>query len=597
MGRHQDQGTQTVLSPFGDPPTRPAPRRFAKELEKPPREDSSKNIDWSTEPVQHVYSHMRSLAIQGLTKECRYIAELLVRERKEQPSVEIYNALILSNIGYEHGTAWRAAELLEDMEKDGLQPGMETCHAVLKVLSVHPDHLLRTDVLHYMSTRWIQLSEDGAHDVAVGLFREGLFEQALNRMDKMRQDHVHLQSWLLDAAVYVLCEANEISEAYRIMRERVELREQISRSLWIFFVDKASEARHHAATALAWSNQISQRFINPSSGMCLNILATASEAGDATMATEIFTHLSKRLTAFQPIHYELLIKTYLATSPPDLPRALSVLPIMALERVYPTPMETRSLFEYMRDKPDTLPQAIETLRELCEQGQKMPIAALNVIIECYVEQGNLAEAIYLYKQIHTFAPPSHGASRSFANVETFNLLLKGCRNAEPPDAAQGSFLVSELLALQVKPTALTYDRLILLFVKAGQHYIAKDFSLSQSSEANAERTRKTGLDFLDWSYRHFTEMHPLGWIPRVGTLEQLATALAQTGDARCWDVLQAGEDGSEGRDWQVKAVHIRRNVEAAWEKARQAQATLGVGNQDQADDERGSTVRASAVGG
>lgn len=564
---------------------------------KPPREDPLKNVDWATEPVQHVYNHMRSLAIQGETKQCRYFAELLVRERKERPSVEMYTALILSNVGYEQGTAWRVAELLEDMEKDGLHPSVETCHAVLKVLSVHPDHLLRTDVLHYMSTRWIPLTEDGAHDVAVGLFREGLFEQALHRIDKMHNENMHVQGWLLDTAVYILCEATEISEAYRIMRERVEQREQISRSLWIFFIDKASEARHHAATALAWSNQVTQRFVNPSSGMCLNILATAAEAGDATMATEVFTHLSKRLTAFQPIHYDLLIKTYLATSPPDISRALSVLPIMALEKVHPTPLETRSLYLHMRDKPDSLASAIETLRELCAQGQKIPIAALNVIIECYVEQGNLADAMYLYKQIHTFAPPSQGASKSFADIDTFNLLLKGCRSTDPPNPAQGSFLVSELLALHIKPTALTYDRLILLFVKAGLHEITKDFSSSKSSEDNPATATKSGMEFLDWSFRHFSEMRSVGWMPRVRTLEELAVALAKTGDARCWDVLQAAEeDGAAGQDWEIRGGIVRKNVEQAWETPAQAQDVqkmLEQSGKDDADHALPSAVTAS----
>jgi hypothetical protein len=508
---------------------------------------------------------MRGAAIKGEWGLCRYLATMLVRDRKERPSVQLYNMLILSNVGWQEGTAWRVAELIDDMKEDGLQPDVGTCHAALKALGVHVDHLLRSDILEYMSQRWIQLSEDGYHDVVAGLLREGLFEQAMNRLDVMRSEDMHVQGWLLDMAVYILCEAAEIGDAHRIMRQRVDLADHnISRSLWLFFLDKASDARHHAATTLAWSNQVAQKYINPSSGICLNVMATAAKAADATLATDVFTHLSKRNAAFQPIHYELLISTYLTTDPPDFQRALTVLTIMALEKVEPTINETRSLYMYMRDKPALVPEAISTLRDLHSQGRKIPISALNLIIECYVDQKNVADAFKLYKQIHTFAPIAEGASKTFANIETFNLLLKGCRVTDPPDGNQASFLVSELLALRIKPTALTYDRLILLFMKAGMHYIELGKTTEDATRANELKIR--GLELLDWAFRHFSEMQPLGWMPRFGTLEDLSVALAKVGDNRCWDVLQAAEDAGQRIDgWEAKGSHVRRNVAKEWE--------------------------------
>ncbi|KAK5175876.1 uncharacterized protein LTR77_001016 [Saxophila tyrrhenica] len=543
------------------------PRKQKSKTRKAEEQLSETSIDWRNESTLAIYDHMRGIAIDGNVKLCRYLATILVRERREPPNIQLYNMLILSNVGHEDGMGFRVGELIADMEKDGIQPDSGTCHAGLKVLAVHPDHITRADILEYMTKNWIQLSEDGAHDVAAGLFREGLFEQALLRLDMMRADEMLISPWLLDMAVYILCEANEVQEAYRIMRQRVDSSEiNISRSLWMFFLDKASENRHHPGTALAWKAQVEQHFINPASGICLNVLATSAQAADAEMATDVFTHLSKRSATFQPIHYELLISTYLATDPPDLPRALTILTIMALEKVEPTPSETRALFLYMRDKPHTPPEAITVFRELHRQGRKIPIAALNVIIESYVEQGNLADAMKLYKQIHTFAPLSGGAQKSFANIETFNLLLKGCRNAEPPDEQQASFLVSELLALRVPPTALTYDRLILLFMRAGLHHLRTAAETEPPDRSSKLRAR--GLELLEWSYRHFTEMRPLGWLPRFGTLENLSVALAGVGDWRCWDVLQVAEDeGEKINGWEEKGGAVRRNVEGAWAEA------------------------------
>lgn len=551
------------MSPLYDPPGQDVQAPKKRERAKNPREE----IDFKQESAESLYGRLRIFAIDGKVHECREIAEVLVKERSEKPNLQIYNALILSNISHSEGTAWRVGELLDGMKDDGLQPDVQTCHAALKVLSVHVDHLLRTDVLEYMNQRWIQLSDDGAHDVAAGLLREGLFEQALERLDMMRRDGVHMHGWLLDMAVYVLCEANEISEAYRIMRQRVDSGElNLSRSLWSFFLDKASEARHHAGTSLVWSGQVNQHYINPSSGMCLNVLATAARAADAVMATEVFTHLSKRGTAFQPIHYELLMSTYLSTNPPDLKRAITILTIMALEKIDPSPTEMRPLYLYLRDKPSLLQETLTTLRELHNQDRKIPIAALNLLIECYVEQGNLSEALKIYKQIHTFVPISEGAKKTFANIETFNLLLKGCRVVDPPDAEQASFLVSELLALRIKPMPLTYDRLILVFTHAGQRALTESAS-SPDPQAQAA-TRSKGIELVDWAFRHFADMQALKWMPRFGTIELLSIELARLGDARCWDVLQAGEDQAADVDsWGKKGHWARRNVEEAWERS------------------------------
>ncbi|KAF7194367.1 Protein Rf1, mitochondrial [Pseudocercospora fuligena] len=523
--------------------------------------------DLEQDETEFIYGRLRAAAARGHAKQCRYFAEYLVKERGEKPNLQIYNALIAVNVHHEDGAAWRVSELLEEMRADGLQPDVGTCHAALKVLSIHLDHLLRSDILEYMGKKWFQLSEDGAHDVTAGLFRDALFEQALLRLDKMRQDQMHVEPWLYDMAVFMLCEAGEVEEAYRIMRMRYDTGERnLRRSVWSFLLDKASEYRHHDATSFVWTCQVNQGYLNPSSGVCMNVLATAAQVGDAAMATEVFTHLSKRGTAYKPIHFELLIQAYLSAKPPDSNRAISILTIMPMEKLEPTIAQTRALFLYLRDKPDLVKDALLMLRELHQQGRKISIAVLNLLIECYVEQKNLDEAMKVYKLIHTFAPMSQGAQKSFANIETFNLLLKGCRTSNPPDAQRASFLVSELLALRVIPTSITYDRLILVFVEAARTALRKSKELSEDP-AQSKQQHDLGRQMLDWSFRHFTDMQPLGWMPRFGTLEVLAIELASAGDDRCWDVLQVAEDeGNKVEGFEQKGKWARRNVEQAWEK-------------------------------
>ena len=524
------------------------------------------------EETRFLYGRLRSAAAHGKQPQCQEIAEYLVKIRREKPNLQLYNALILSNIHNHFGAAWRVHDLLDEMREDGMQPDVGTCHAVLKVLSIHLDHLLRTEILDYMHKRWFQLTEEGWHDMIAGMLREGLFEQALERLDKMRRERMQIEPWLQDMAIFVLCDAGEIEEAFRIMRARYDAGElQLRQGVWAYLLDKGSEARHHNATSLVWMSQVNQGYLNPSSGICLNVLATAAQAGDAAMATEVFTHLSKRGTAFKPVHYELLISAYLSADPPDLGRAISILTIMPLEKLEPTIAQTRAIFVYLKDKPALVKHALTTLRELHGQDRKISITILNLLIECYIEQKNLPEAMKVYKLIHTFAPLGHGAQKSFANIDTFNLLLKGCRVADPPDEQQASFLVSELLALRVVPTAMTYDRLILCFIEAAKHALRRSRELTEPDEIKAEHAR--GVELVDWSFRHFADMQPLGWMPRFGTLESLAMQLAQIGDDRCWDVLQAAEDqGDKVEGFDQKGRYVRKGVEDAWARSHEPRA-------------------------
>ncbi|TKA30169.1 hypothetical protein B0A50_02888 [Salinomyces thailandicus] len=555
------------------------------------------------QPIPFLLTRLRSLATTGNVQGCREQAELLVRERREKPSTQLYSALIGSNVSAEDGAAWRVIDYLDEMRNSGLQIDARICHVVLKVLSVHTDHLLRADILEHMRTRWFQLSEEGAHDVAAGLLREGQFELALDRIEDMRRNGVQVQGWLLDMAVYMLCSADEIEEAYRIMRLRQEAGEiGLSRTLWYTLLDASSSHRHHASTSLVWNSQVGPGYLNPSSGICLNVLTTASQAGDAELATDVFTHLSKRGTQFQHIHYQLLIECYLAASPPDIKRSLSILTIMALEKTEPSLMDTRALFAHLRKNPELTAEALTTLRNLHEQGRKIPIAALNLIIEAYVDQSNLPEAIKVYKLIHTFVPLTEGAKKSFANHETFNLLLRGCRLCNPPDEEQASFLVSELLALKVKPTKLTYDRLILVFIEASDHALRSARSIADETERQTRHDR--GVQLLEWAFRHFADMQAIssfspdrdfhddtsGWIPRFGTLNMLGTKLATLGDGRCWDVLQAGEDHADQIEgWAAKGYWVRTNIDRAWKKfkakkTREQDAAVLAGPASEADD-------------
>ncbi|KAK6439651.1 hypothetical protein LTR95_004145 [Oleoguttula sp. CCFEE 5521] len=508
--------------------------------------------DYKTDSTRTLYDRLEVTALEGRCVDTREIAEILVRERKERPNLDLYYALILSNTSADHGAAWRVAEYLDELAIAGLEADSKICHAVLKVLAVHVDHLMRTGILEYMKGRWFEITAKGKQDIAAGMLREGSFEQALEVLDEMQGSGMEVEPWLLDVFIYTLCEAGEVGEAHTILKARHDSGEKdVSKNVWAYMLDKASAECEYDAAVFAWKNTVNLGFLNPPSGICLNILTTASRAGDPALATDVFTHLSKRGETFTYLHYQLLLDAYLGADPPDLKRALTILTLMPQENLPPTAWQTRSLFAHLKNDPALTDNALQMLRELHAANKPIPIAALNLLIECHVSRKDLQAALTVYKLIHTFAPIAEGPKPTFADIETFNLLLRACRTAKPPDEGQASFLVSELLVLRVKPTALTYDRLILVFLASGAHHLPIK---------NAE-----GLRLLDYAYRHWNDMVQLGWMPRFGTLEKLALDLGKVGDGRCWDVLQTCEErGKDIEGWAAKEAWVKRGVEKVW---------------------------------
>ncbi|THW90280.1 hypothetical protein D6D15_04643 [Aureobasidium pullulans] len=493
-----------------------------------------KKADYPNLSTPELYELAHAAAAKGNSREVQWMVEYLVRDRRETPNLRLYSISILANVHPSEGSARRVAGLLQEMEEEGLQMNVQICHDVLRVLSVHMDYLLRIDILQYMRRQWLQLNNDGHHWVGAALFREGQLELGLTHLESMRRDNIPIQTWLYDIAMYSMLETNEFDEALVLVKDRIAADDwTISRNLWTHMLDRSAAAFHYSSTVYVWNSQVIPGYLIPSSGTCLNVLTTAARNGDAALATSVFHVLGKRSTTFKQIHYDQLLTTYMSTSPPDLRAAFTVLTIMASVKIPPTAVSTRPILTHLRRYPSDCTTVFDILTSLHESGRELPVAALNVLIEGYVETNQLEQALVAYKHMHLFErlPTDKSGnptrrSRPFSTLETFNILLRG---AAKPIAQQAyslaMFLVSEMLALNIRPDYLVYDRLIVVCIQDQK---------------------------LDIAYRYFDEMEELGFLPRPRTTELLAKSLAERRDDRCWDVLQRMQDRGTGVDEKGK---------------------------------------------
>lgn len=379
-------------------------------------------------------------------------------------------------------------------------------------------------MLEELEQRWFTLTDDGWHDVIVGLIRDRQIEIAMDKLEHMQREGMRIRPWLYDLMVYTLCDAEEFEEVLRTMRYRFDQGElHISGTLWSYILDTASQSLHHEATLYAWRKRVDTDYLNPPSGVCINVLNTAARHGNFRLATDVFRILSRRTNTLQLCNYEALLEAYITAS--DLRTALTILTIMASGGVQPEEATTRPLYLYLRDSTSRPPEALSILRDLKDAQRAIPTVAINCILEASIHQDDLASAIEIYKVLHTLCPAG-------PTTATFNALFRGCSKASRKDLAM--FLASEMLALKIPPDALTYDRLILVCIDG-----------------------KGKEDYAD-AFRYFEEMKGMGWWPRRGTLVAMAKRCCEDEDERVFGLLEE----MEGRGMEV--VGLQRWVGESW---------------------------------
>ena len=390
------------------------------------------------------------------------------------------------------------------------------------MLAVHPDHLLRSHILKSLRQHWFSLTKEGYQDVVVGLVRERQVELALEYLERMLDERIAVSSWLYDLSIYALCNMEEFDEAMRVLHQRLKTRHEVdadllqsdeyrefsvSSTLWYYILDTASRARHHAATLQAYNAQVASSQLIPSIGMCNNILACAAQSGDPQLATSVFDILSQRSgSPIQLQHYEALLEAYINAS--DLSAALSLLSTMATSGHPPTQSSTCPILVHLTQSTKHTATAFYLLEKLRDQGRPIPLVALNLIIEAYLCHGNLQAAMSVYNKLDLFTKPSTSSQQNFTpqkpNTTTYNLLLRGCRFAG--DKPRAMFLACEMVALEIPPDSLTYDRLVLVCLHSD-------------------------VDLND-AWRYVEEMREAGFELRQGTLNTLASRARELGDER-----------------------------------------------------------------
>jgi pentatricopeptide repeat protein len=411
------------------------------------------------------------------------ILRLLIRDRHVQPNARHYKALILANTDNERGSPQLVRGLLEEMENNGITADSGTLHGALQVgylvepsymckakltmqfliqvLAVHPDYLLRQEILNKLRDRWLTLSPAGWHFVVAGLLRENQIELALEHVALMERKDISVENWLHSIIVYTLCDHRELDEVYNVMRARVDQGHNMTHRLWMHVLTEAGKQGHYPMAHYAWRRMVELGYMHPLVEVCDDVLKMAANAGDTDMASSVFRYLRESGIPLERTQYERLVETHVAAG--DLPAAFEALCTMHEAQIPLADSSTERILAHMVQSKVDRREAWQILKRLKNAKRAIPIDSVRVIADLCEHDARddpsvVDDGVGFYKELYTLCPEG-------ADVRVYNALIRMCRTARNRES--GMFLVKEMASLGVVPNGVTFESIILMCLDAG----------------------------------------------------------------------------------------------------------------------------------
>ncbi|KAF7546576.1 hypothetical protein G7Z17_g8329 [Cylindrodendrum hubeiense] len=464
--------------------------------------------------------------------------KFLITRRKYTPDAFIYECMMDAMTDPE-GSALGVRNLLRDMDSQGISPTAAICYSALEALTVHPDYIMRQEVIDIMTKYWHEITMSAKQNIAIGMLRDGQHELALAKLTELHEGGEHIDLWVYDIFIVEFGSMGFLDEMLQLLRQRKYAKgtDDAFRSLLLHALDVFSQAYHQAGTKFVWEYVVSQPLLNPSNAIIENILGTAARHADTTLATEALGILSSRGRV--PDHqYEALVDAFAAAE--DMAGTLGVLAIMERNGASVQPGTTRRIYQAMKNNPWLITEASTALEEMRKNGL-VPLEAIGVTIEAMAQVRGSEAAMPLYHE--TFAlsgkRPGYGFLKELilngTNGETLWALAKDYGVMVPKDRQ-----------LQEEDMKL-YDRMIPACAQAGDF----DRAFEYAERVMEAETSQAGAS---------EEEHQSAWLlhPWVQPLVDHAVAAK---DPRVWPIVDQMAKAREDRADMVQTILQRHRMD------------------------------------
>ncbi|KAI1613137.1 hypothetical protein EDD37DRAFT_334205 [Exophiala viscosa] len=274
----------------------PRPKRFPPLLEEIKKHGLQENasrptnsLDRSVVSTPTLQEELRWLAqMSPHPKAIRNTLEILIRDRNEKPDSEYYRVLILGNCFPELGSVENVKTILHEMERKGIPIDTGVCHALLEVLTVHPDTYLRTAILQRLAQQWVSRDIPEFQEVnIVSMVREGQLELATVELENMQQKGVLVSNWVWIIYIHAVCDSHDFNTLLQILYKLYDSDVPFPRPTLLHVLIQASQ---HGDTALAkwiWFTYVENMHIIPDEAICMDVLRFAVTQSDIDLAESV----------------------------------------------------------------------------------------------------------------------------------------------------------------------------------------------------------------------------------------------------------------------------------------------------------------------
>ncbi|KAL4918192.1 hypothetical protein BDW62DRAFT_201058 [Aspergillus aurantiobrunneus] len=421
------------------------------------------------------------------------ILQVLLGFRGVRPATRHYKSLIQCNVDPQHGSSVMVRHLLREMEEYEVPTDSTTLHAALQALAVHPDYVLRQDVLRALRDRWLPVSPDGWHYVVAGLIREHQFELALDHIAHMERKDIVVQEWLHSLLIYYLCEFKEFDPILELMDSRLSRGYDVTKQLWTHVLTAATHSYHHGLTRFIWDRIVARGVTPPDRRLCTRILKVAGRTGDTELTTSVKQMLRHHQSTLSRHEYERLCEARIKSG--DMYGAFETLCEMqearhtgGVQRMSTQPILTDCL-----QKKTPARDVWNILKDLKSAGKNIPLACARVVFELCENAAvddpfAVDDGVSFYKELHALC------DRKF-ELPTFNALIQMCRAGNNADSAL--FFVKEMAALGIVPDRTTFENLIIMCLNTGNfesaHRYLEDLSKRDIRMSHKARATMRGI--------------------------------------------------------------------------------------------------------
>jgi hypothetical protein len=291
------------------------PRRVIRAPMSEPSENISIEEGQPTEGTeekrkgQGFYEMMRAASVEEIERKLVQIARYkpnvnrvqfllkeLIEVRHVEPRARHYEALILANCEDRHGSADALYLILAEMERENIGIGSSTLSALLKVLSIHPDAQLLPRILQAFASQWSVPSSLDTTYLILTLIRLNQFEIALDHLEHLiavspaADNHLRspIPKFLYMTMLYRLAlpPVSDHTATLHLLYLLNDNNLPISNVGISSLLDAAAEALHLDLTLYIWRSHVDTHYMIPSTGLCRNVLLTASRHGNSELSAK-----------------------------------------------------------------------------------------------------------------------------------------------------------------------------------------------------------------------------------------------------------------------------------------------------------------------